>query len=58
MSALRDQRGSRSLRIAEKLRRAIVDGTLPAGPQLPGQRELAHQYDTTLMTVRQALALL
>ncbi len=54
----RDQIGPRSFRIAEHLRRAIIDGTLAASSRLPGQRELAHQYDTTLMTIRQALSLL
>ena len=58
VSTLRDQPGNRSLRIAEDLHRPIIDGTLPAGTRLPGQRELAHQYGTTLMTIRQALALL
>jgi GntR family transcriptional regulator len=54
----RDQHGHRSLRIAEQLRQAISDGTLPPGTRLPGQRDLASQYATTLMTMRQALALL
>jgi GntR family transcriptional regulator len=54
----RGEGGGRSLHIAEHLRRAIVDGTLPAGTRLAGQRELASQYATTLMTIRQALALL
>ena len=58
MSAMHRQAGNRSLRIAEDLRRAIIDGTLPASSRLPGQRELAHQYATTLMTIRQALAFL
>ena len=58
VSARRNQFGNRSFRIAEDLRRAITDGTLPASSRLPGQRELAHQYATTLMTIREALALL
>ncbi|HXF63540.1 MAG TPA: GntR family transcriptional regulator, partial [Caldilineaceae bacterium] len=51
-------RHMRYLTIADKLRHAILDGTLPAGARLPGQRELAEQHHTALMTVRQALALL
>lgn len=51
-------RNMRYLTIAEKLRQAILDGTLPAGARLPGQRELAEQHRTALMTIRQALALL
>jgi GntR family transcriptional regulator len=57
-STMRNQSGNRSLRIAEDLRRAITDGALPASARLPAQRELAHQYATTLMTIREALALL
>ncbi len=55
---MREQRGNRSFRIAEHVRQAINDGTLPAGVRLVGQHELAAQYDTTLITIWQALAVL
>ena len=58
MSSLQNPVGKRSLRIAERLRQAIIGNILPAGARLPGQRELAQTYATTLMTIRQALALL
>jgi GntR family transcriptional regulator len=58
ITSLRDPRDVRYLKIADQLRQAILDGTLAPGCRLPGQRELAQQHDTTLMTVRQALALL
>ena len=58
ISLMHDQAGSRPLRIAERLRQAIIDRSLPAGARLPGQREMAHEYATTLMTIRHALALL
>ena len=58
IALMRDQAGSRPLRIAEHLRQAIIDQSLPAGARLPGQREMAHEYATTLMTIRHALALL
>jgi GntR family transcriptional regulator len=58
MSSLHNPVGNRSLRIAERLRQAIIGNILPAGARLPGQRELAQTYATTLMTIRQALALL
>lgn len=44
--------------IAERLRRSIASGELPNGAKLPSQRELAEMYSTTVMTIRQALALL
>jgi GntR family transcriptional regulator len=46
------------LKIAERIRADIVSGTLPEGLKLPSQRELAQEFQTTLMTVRQALELL
>jgi GntR family transcriptional regulator len=56
MSDLGDDSGTRSFRIARQLRRAIIDGALPASARLPSQRELARQYGATLMTIRHALA--
>ncbi len=46
------------LKIAERIRADIVSGTLSEGLKLPSQRELAQEFQTTLMTVRQALELL
>lgn len=46
------------LRIAERIRTGIASGTLADGQKLPSQRELALEFNTTLMTVRQALELL
>ncbi|OLB95221.1 MAG: hypothetical protein AUH30_15775 [Candidatus Rokubacteria bacterium 13_1_40CM_68_15] len=45
-------------RIAEALRERIRDGELTAGERLPNQRQLAHQFGVTLMTLRQALEVL
>jgi len=44
--------------IAEALRQQIVDGRLPPGSRLDNQRRLARQFGVTLMTLRQALAVL
>jgi GntR family transcriptional regulator len=46
------------LKIADRLRRRIHSGELPPGTRLSGQRELAESFNTTLMTVRQALEIL
>jgi GntR family transcriptional regulator len=46
------------LQIAERIRADIVSGSLAEGLKLPSQRELALEFQTTLMTVRQALELL
>jgi GntR family transcriptional regulator len=46
------------LKIAERIRAGIASGSLPDGHKLPSQRELALEFQTTLMTVRQALELL
>ncbi|MFH2114235.1 MAG: GntR family transcriptional regulator [Spirochaetota bacterium] len=46
------------LKIAERIRADIVSGKLMEGVKLPSQRELALEFQTTLMTVRQALELL
>jgi GntR family transcriptional regulator len=43
------------LKIADRLRRRILSGELQPGTRLPGQREMAESFNTTLMTVRQAL---
>lgn len=44
--------------IADALRQRIGAGGLKDGDKLPSQRELAKEFGTTLMTVRQALELL
>lgn len=48
----------RYMAIAEQIRKRIISGELASNSQLPSQRELAEMHSTTLMTVRQALALL
>ncbi len=58
VTTMHEQHGNRSFRIAEQFRQAISDGTLAAGTRLAGQRELAAQYDTTLITIRRPLAVL
>ncbi|MBI2203219.1 MAG: GntR family transcriptional regulator [Candidatus Rokubacteria bacterium] len=45
-------------RIAETLREKIRDGELRAGARLDNQRQLAKSFGVTLMTLRQALAVL
>ncbi len=54
----RDSALPRYVLIAERIRREIACGTLKQGDKLPSQRELAETFSTTVMTVRQALALL
>lgn len=55
-------RGSKELplyvSIAKEIRSRIASGVLQNGDKLPSQRELATEFDTTLMTVRKALELL
>lgn len=46
------------LHIAEELRTRIGAGNLKDGDKIPSQRDLAVEFSTTLMTVRQALELL
>jgi GntR family transcriptional regulator len=46
------------IKIADHLRKKIVEGKLPPDSRLPNQRELAEEFNTTLMTVRQALEVL
>jgi GntR family transcriptional regulator len=48
----------RYIQIADQLRRQIVNGQLQPDAQLPTQRELAQKFDTSIMTVRQALEIL
>jgi GntR family transcriptional regulator len=48
----------RYVEIAGELRERIARGELPPGARLPGQRELGREFGVTVMTVRQALALL
>ncbi len=51
-------RGPRYISIAGTLRERIRKGDYPAGGALPSQKELAAIFDTTVMTVRQALSVL
>lgn len=44
--------------IAEGMRRKILEGAYAPRQQLPSQRDLARQWNTTVVTVRQALELL
>ncbi|WP_324716453.1 GntR family transcriptional regulator [Carboxydochorda subterranea] len=44
--------------VARTLRQRLLDGEYPPRSRLPNQRQLARQFGTTLMTIRQALALL
>lgn len=44
--------------IAEKLQQLINDGTFKPGDRLPGQRELAQQFGTSLAGVREAVSVL
>lgn len=46
------------LTIANDFRKKIYNGELKSGEQLPNQQELAKLYQTSLMTVRQALEVL
>lgn len=46
------------LTIANDFRKKIIGGELKSGEQLPNQQELAKLYQTSLMTVRQALDVL
>ena len=45
-------------RIADELRARIKSGDFQAGARLPNQRQLARDFDVTLMTLRQALEVL
>ena len=46
------------LHIAEELRTRISSGAIADGDKMPSQRDLAAEFGTTLMTVRQALEIL
>jgi len=43
------------LLVAEQIRKAILDGSLPAGQSLPPERELTRQFGVSRTTVREAL---
>lgn len=47
-----------SRRVAEELRRAILDGALAPGAPLPSERELARRHGIARNTARQAIAIL
>jgi GntR family transcriptional regulator len=44
--------------LADRLRRAVLDGTLPPGHRLPSERDLMTQFDVSRDAVRRALGLL
>lgn len=46
---------ARYLQVQKDLRRSIIDGVFEVGDYLPSENELSSQYDTTRMTVRNAL---
>lgn len=48
----------RYIKFAHRLQTNISQGEFLPGEKLPSQRELAKQFDTTLMTIRKALTLL
>ena len=52
------RRAPKYLSIHRELEERIASGRLPPGSRLPSQRELADSFGVTLMTLRQALALL
>ena len=41
--------------VCDQIRRQVADGTLLPGHRLPGERELAEQFDVSRSGVRQAL---
>src|SRR5262245_59905805 len=45
-------------RVADGLERAILDGTHPAGSRLPGEIEIASQFNVNRHTVRRAITAL
>ena len=49
---------TRYLEVARELRDRLLSGRILPSSRLPAQRELAREFGTTVMTVRQALALL
>jgi len=49
---------TRYLEVARELRDRLLSGRILPASRLPTQRELAQEFGTTVMTVRQALALL
>lgn len=40
--------------VAEKLKKQIADGLYPAGSRLPGERDLAEQFEVSRVTIREA----
>src|SRR5262249_55982398 len=44
-----------SARVADGLRKDILDGTLPVGGNVPTEKQLAHRFGTNRNTVREAL---
>ncbi|KAA9130501.1 FadR family transcriptional regulator [Marinihelvus fidelis] len=40
--------------VAERIKRGIADGTYPPGTRLPGERELAQQFQVSRVTIREA----
>ncbi|HJL02445.1 MAG TPA: FCD domain-containing protein [Polyangiaceae bacterium LLY-WYZ-15_(1-7)] len=52
----REERKSAADAAADRLRRRILEGELPAGSMLPGERELSEQLGVSRLTLRSALA--
>ncbi len=50
-----DQKGDLSIQIAQKLRDAIVEGTLIVDERLPSEKELCERFSVSRPTVREAL---
>ena len=50
-----DQKGDLSVQIAQKLRNAIVEGTLLVDERLPSEKELCDRFSVSRPTVREAL---
>ena len=50
-----DQKGDLSAQIAQKLRNAIVEGTLLVDERLPSEKELCDRFSVSRPTVREAL---
>jgi DNA-binding FadR family transcriptional regulator len=50
-----DQKGDLSVQIAQKLRNAIIEGTLLVDERLPSEKELCDRFSVSRPTVREAL---
>ena len=57
-SSLHDGLGLRYLRVANSLRKMVIDGAYQAGERLPRQHDLAKEHNVSFSTLKQALDLL